>query len=179
MSKFIRSFEVFATSKTLGDTEAYPIQEGVWLRLEDYPSKEAFIADATKKVAVLTGEKNPTLFFLDWDFNNSEGLISENDIDEQLWYLMTISDTTLDKILAYRELFGCNDDETYEQSLVKADKQYVCHFDSVADMATHYLENAELEDNLLSVILPHVNLESLGASLLQDMKECDGYYFKV
>lgn len=182
MSTYRNTFpiSVFVSTAEVVADDTKPLDIGAWFDLTDFEGKLDFIVAATLAMGELTGKKELVLHFSDIDAPfDTKHIFSSSDISEQVWHLMDMEDHDHELLCSYIDCFGKDGKETVLESLANAKKAFIGYYDDAYEAVEDYLEKGEVDDKIISTIMPHIDTEALLAVLMADMKVYNNHYFKL
>lgn len=113
---------------------------GKWFILGDYASKYDFIESATEFACVVLDDAEPEFIFTHYHADvNIQKFISRNDIDEQLWAILTMSTQTVEIVNYWYDRYGLVDQNVRTTACI-ATQYYEGHFDGATTEVSLYSE---------------------------------------
>ena len=92
---------------------------------------------------------------------------------------MDMEDHDHELLCSYIDCFDKDGKETVLESLANAKKAFIGYYDDAYEAVEDYLEKGEVDDKIVSTIMPHIDTEGLLAVLMADMKVYNNHYFKL
>ncbi|GET47022.1 antirestriction protein ArdA [Capnocytophaga felis] len=147
---------------------------GKWLTLSNYDDIEAFYADCK---LLHQDEKDPELMFQDWECPEIfDGFIGECHLEESIFEIASLleemSDDDMEIIENYMYLTGM---PLNEQTIEKAQEQYIGYFSTETDFAEYYVEQTGLLQNIPDEVATYFDYEAYARDL--DFMEHNNHYF--
>lgn len=172
------SASVFVTTQQLANKEGNNVVTGKWFELLDYSGKTHFISEAIAYVTDELGQEDPTLHFSDFNAGfDTDGLISNQSINAEIWDMLTLEEHEIEMLQAYRELYPQPEGVNLLDILSKAQSSYIGYFNEAEDFAVDYLENGEHLSSFPALI-SYIDLPRLATHLMTGKKEVSGHYFE-
>lgn len=160
--------EIFVTT---AEAIAANAQAGGYYTLAEFENKAAFLeeinadfAEEGKPTTFIFSELPPVFEPLD--------LISDGDIDAQMWSLLAIEDEDdIDVVVAFAAAFGMaeasEDMNAVEATLELAKSRFYGKYDGDVEYAYADLENSGFMENLPPIIENNLDIDSIAAELKQ------------
>lgn len=140
---------------------------GKWMNLEDYSSKEEFLAACRE---LHSDEKDPEFMFQDYEYI-PEGMIDESYIDERIWDIIEMNEDDFDIFKNYMESHCCG----FDHAIDHFKDDYIGEFDSYNELGIFFSECL----NIPSEIEIYFDYESYGRDISFDLIEYNNrYWFK-
>lgn len=141
---------------------------GKWLELDDYADHGEFI----KACAELhTDEEDPEFMFQDSE-NVPDSMISETDVDEDLWDMMGLEKQyDIDAMVGFAEHDGGWDRERFENA-------YQGEFIGWTEFAEQMVDELGYLDDAPDFLKTYFDYEKFGRDLQYDYFEAEGYCFR-
>ena len=175
MNKTLTTLELFVTTKLFGGV-ANTQQK---FDLVNFEYKDQFILEAQKSMEAITGQPNPDLIFTSLDDTlNATGLISEDDISENLWFLFKNSDTDESIYAAYCECFETAD-YTLKAVLEDIATSYLGHYDDDEALVEAYLQHHQLEHLPLAMIMNNLKMDGMAKDIKADLAYSNNHFFMI
>lgn len=179
MKSTLTNLEVLVSTKRIGSDPA--VQQK--FNLANFNDKDRFIHVATETMTEITGEPNPELVFelvegalSDTDLEEAAELITETDIDENLWFLFKKPYSDISVYSAYTECFEIAD---YNITCTLADisTSYIGHYDDNEALVEAWLQHYQVEYLVIATIMKNFNIETMANDIRNDVACHDNHFF--
>lgn len=179
MKSTLTNLEVLVSTKRIGSDPA--VQQK--FNLANFNDKDRFIHVATETMTEITGEPNPELVFelvegalSDTDLEEAAVLITETNIDENLWFLFKKPYSDVSVYSAYTECFEIAD---YSITCTLADisTSYIGHYDDNEALVEAWLQYHELEYLVIATTMKNLNIDTMANDIRNDVISHDNHFF--
>lgn len=176
--KYQQQVPVYITSRHIEASGYLGEDDAVWLNLEHYSSKEAFMEAALEAVKAIEGEENPEIMFVENDADNwAKDMITEDNVDGRLWELMLHDDDTVEKLKAWRDCYETDEKTTVDDMIEAAERDYIGKFDSEGELVEYWLDREGLSSEAINTIVPNSDVTAICDIISEEMRFSDGHYF--
>lgn len=186
MKSTLTNLEVLVSTKRIGSDPT--VQQK--FNLANFNDKDRFIHVATETMTEITGEPNPELVFelvegalSDTDLEEAAVLITETNIDENLWFLFKKPYSDVSVYSAYTECFEIAD---YSITCILADistiladisTSYIGHYDDNEALVEAWLQYHQLEYLVIATIMKNLNIDAMANDIRNDVACHDNHFF--
>lgn len=170
---------VFVTTKTEAEKEATEAGvNGQWFGLNYYANKEEFIEAATKYATERLKDSDPELVFHRYDTDiDVTGLTNEDDIKDDLWTMLGLSELEFDLLQGYVSFYEILD-EGVVAALKAARNDLIGLYPNPKDFVIHKLNDAGASEAVIEMLGDHCNWEAMAVEL-NDGFVHNNYYFNL
>lgn len=179
MKSTLTNLEVLVSTKRIGSDPA--VQQK--FNLANFNDKDRFIHVATETMTEITGEPNPELAFelvegalSDTDLEEAAELITETDIDENLWFLFKKPYSDVSVYSAYAECFEIADD-SITCTLADISTSYIGHYDDNEALVEAWLQYHQLEYLVIATTMRNLNIDTMANDIRNDVISHDNHFF--
>ena len=174
MERTIKTLEVFVSTTLLNDGTS-PTQQR--FDLVDYEDKDCFMNAATDAMVAITDQPNPQLVFTSLDDSfNASGLLTENDINEGVWFLFKRPDSAISVYEAYCSCFETAD-YTLKAQLYDISTSYFGCYDDDEALIEAYLQHHQLPYEPLTMVMTNLDLPAMADMIKSEIAYHEDHFF--
>lgn len=150
------------------------------IKANDYSNFERFIIAAREKLNASGGYSPTMLHFgvVDAGFE-AEFLIDNGRLNSELWRVMPMSERQIGVLTAYIGATGIKDIKEAEVLLSDAELAWIGEYRDEESVVVGFLEDSEVEEDMIRAILPHLHLGSFVGAITQNRKIYKNTHFEI